>query len=76
MNSKYKTILLCTACSFLLVACSPKKNEDKKAEEIKVAPVEKVSPSVPEKKNEKGLTPHQQEELKINEDNVMNPIPG
>jgi hypothetical protein len=67
-------------CSFLLVSCGPtkheEKQEEKQAEELKTAPVENLSPQLPEKKNEEGLTPQQREELEINEDNVMNPLPG
>lgn len=70
-KTHYKTILASILCSALIVACAPKKEEEKhtppqKQEEQKPD----TSLSYPENFN--GKNPSEQ----INEDNVMNPMPG
>jgi hypothetical protein len=85
MNIPYKHIALSTMCAFLLVSCGPKKQEEKPAEQKEaVKPLEDkenndtllMYPEELSEEEKKALTPQEQEELEINEDNVMNPFPG
>jgi hypothetical protein len=66
MNFHYKNIMLLTLGALTLTSCGPQKKEEAPATQP-----EEVQPS-----ETQGLSPSQAEELKINEDNVMNPIPG
>lgn len=75
MSFKWKKIILLTGSALFLVAFENGNREEAPAPlpyDVAVIPPSD-SPPAP---NSKGLTPEQQEQLKINEDNVMNPYPG
>jgi hypothetical protein len=80
MNFKYTNLILLTCSAFILVSCGPKKTGEAPAPEQKQeAPLQQPIPPEPLPKHLHGkeeLTPGQKEELKIEEDNVMNPFPG
>lgn len=73
MDLHTKTLIVTAVCGFILVSCAPQKKEESPSlpAEAPLTQPEEVSPA-----ETQGLTPHQQEELKINEDNVANPFPG
>lgn len=80
MNFNSKYIILSAMCALLLVSCGPKKHEEKPP-----AKKEAVKPPAPEEKPDtmleypehpgEPLTP-EGKKLEIEEDNVMNPLPG
>lgn len=75
MTIPCKKIILCTISAFLLIGCEPKKKKElPPSQPLQIQTVPKGEPS--EQQGGETLTPRQQEELKINEDNVMNPFPG
>lgn len=79
MKINYKQILVCVIFSILAVACGPKKEEEKQSPPLKQE-TNKLQ-SYPDneilKKEKEGQIPSPQEEqLQIDEDNVMNPLPG
>lgn len=78
MKTTHKKIIFCVISSFVLASCSPTDHKEKQVEQKQMeenkAPVVSPVPPVPEKKHTEGLTP--QEKLKIDEDNVDNPVPG
>ena len=83
MNVQWKKLILLTCAAFVLVSCGPKKTEEALAPEQKqVAPLielkkpESASPSEQQLNKEGKLTPEQKDELRIDEDNVINPFPG
>lgn len=65
-----KNLILLTLAGLFLVSCGPQKKEETQPE----APQD-VSPQPPQPKGGT-LTPRQEEELKIEEENVMEPFPG
>ena len=84
MYDRSNKYILVAGAMLVLVSCGPQKKEEaplpeqkqtvpmmelKKPEEVPQAHPAQPGKEVP-------LTPHQKEELEINEDNVMNPIPG
>jgi hypothetical protein len=73
MTLHSKTLILSALGGFLLVSCAPQKKEEAPSapQAEPFAQPEEVSPS-----ETQGLSPHQVEELKIDEDNVANPFPG
>ena len=73
MTLHSKTLILTAVSGFILVSCAPQKKEETSLPpaEAPLTQPEEVSPS-----ETQGLTLPQQEELKINEDNVANPFPG
>lgn len=82
MTVNYKYIILCTMCSFLLVSCGPKKEEEKplsppeQGEQKSDTLLSYPNNEDLEKQKEGQLPSKQEEELQIDEDNVMNPLPG
>ena len=81
MNFHWKSLILLTCAAFLSVSCGPQKQEETPAPEQKTeAPATdmKKLQAPPAQGQQQGtpLTPEQKEELKIDEDNVMNPFPG
>ena len=65
-------------CSTFTLGCGPQKKEETpiRAEKQEEPMKQMKNEKAPVQNKEETLTPHQQEELKINEDNVMNPFPG
>ena len=81
MNNTYKNITFYLMCSFILVSCGPtnhagKQVEQQQLKEEKAPAIILPAPEAHQNKNNEELTPQQKEELKINEDNIMNPLPG
>ncbi len=84
MDFKWTKLVLLTCSVFILASCGPKKTEEAPAQEPKQeAPMMEQQTPIPpaplpkHPNNKEGtLTPQQKEELKIDEDNVMNPFPG
>ena len=82
MNLQIKKLILLSCSAFILTAFSPDKPEKAPPplphDVASAVPLErKVAPLTPQQNNNGDqLTPHQKEELKINEDTVMNPFPG
>ena len=84
MTFKFTKFILLACSAFVLVSCGPKKTEEIPAPEQKqeTPMMELQKPETPahplehEKKKTDTLSPEQKDELKIDEDNVMNPYPG
>ena len=82
MKNQLKSFTLLTCALFAFVGCGAENKKEEGAPEQKqtVPMMDLKKPEVavqPENKGNEGtLTPQQEEELKINEDNVDNPIPG
>ena len=75
MQFTKKHVLFCTLCVALLTGCGAKKQETSTPEQMQGT--EKEPPSQKPEENQEGeLTPQQEDQLKIDEDNVMNPLPG
>ena len=86
--TEWKKIALYALAGVVLTSCGPKKEEQSPQKEETVQPEEKKMMPLqkPEEEHkmmplqkpheEKTLTPEEKDELKINEDNVMNPFPG
>lgn len=71
-SQSYKSIIL-AGVALALVNCGPQKKEESQPEQTPMMELQK--PEVPTQ-NETPLTPEQEDQLKIDEDNVMTPLPG
>ncbi len=84
MNVQTYKYLLLTAVMLAVVSCGPKKQEEAKPEESPMMELQKPEekPMMELQKPEKGakeeapLTPEQEDQLRIDDDNVLNPLPG
>ncbi len=81
MNKLHTICLLISVSLLTLVGCAPEKKEEVPPPPITqpAPPAAQLPPTQPEEVQPdelEGLTPLQQDELKIEEDEVMNPFPG
>ena len=67
----WKNFILLAFAGVVIASCGPKKEEGAQQEELSSA-----TSSQPTQSDEGTLTPHQKEELKIEEENVMDTFPG
>jgi len=68
MISQWTQATLLIGTAFVLISCGPKPQEE-------TVPPEQQQ-MMPLKKPAETLTPQQKQELEINEENVMEPVPG
>ncbi len=73
MTLHSKTLILSAFVGLIVGGCAPQKKEEASAP---VAPAPFAQPEEVTPDETQGLSLPEQEELKIDEDNVMNPFPG